>query len=249
MTKVSTESEARTTYKQLSEASRVETVRKAADMVLSGSSQYQAVKKYGVPRSTLRDFLKRDKPSIKNTRYFTAEEEVLLVQQLAELQKKGKPIPKLLIMSVAEQLYKRKEGNNSGRVPGEKWYRNFMKRNKHLKVREEEISGALVRDDDRYFYSLELSLDKKLALKRNLEIFEKMDVEVIQREGLKYIKTLTEDIISSEYGVNRHVKKRRIDDVAKSDSDSNSNSDNGLDDDNINEEEESNSTDNNELVE
>lgn len=147
-----------------------EDVIQALKAVENGMSQRKAAQIFKVPRQTLQ-FRKSDKfrkTSLGPSTILTSEEEATLEEWILSSYKKGFPLRKLDIqMSVKEFLDSNPRDNPfQDNLPGEGWYRRFLKRHPNLTHRTPEAvtsASSVVSEADirKWFSSIEEYLKSK----------------------------------------------------------------------------------------
>lgn len=153
--------------KRLYEASALEA---AVNNIKSGNgSVRKAASVYGVPRSTVQDYLNGRVPAFKGkigpSSILSREEEKKLVQWCANMSKCGFPLKPDDLLNTVQKIVKddgRPTPFSNGR-PGRTWYNSFLKRNPELTHRTPEgISKGRARITKEYLNSWFTELENYL---------------------------------------------------------------------------------------
>lgn len=117
-------------------------LQKAIMEIKEGLSIHKAAKLYTIPRGTLQNRLhnRTKKPSFGPSPVLTVEEEQKIIDWLIDNHSKGFPRRKHDVQTVVKEFLDASPRENpfSNNLPGDKWYRSFLRRHPTLSLRTPE---------------------------------------------------------------------------------------------------------------
>ncbi|XP_030749805.1 uncharacterized protein LOC115877675 [Sitophilus oryzae] len=147
-----------------------ESLNKAIEKVKNGMPKCTACNKYNIPRATLQFRLsdKFTKSSHGPSPILSSQEEDLLVNWIKDCQRKGFPRRKEDIQTSVKQFLDESPRENpfKNNLPGEGWYKAFMKRHPDLTTRKSEgvsVASSAISEQDirKWFRDIHSYLNEK----------------------------------------------------------------------------------------